>query len=277
MNCQRCGFQNKADAKFCKNCGSRFKEEITCPQCQKVFPAGTKFCDVDGTKLNSLLNSLREQILNPPRDKIICYMIVEDVDDRDNPPRVTEQMPKTHNAMVCEKCDFQNKADAIFCEKCGTRLEKEATCPQCKKVFPTDTKFCDVDGTKLTNDDIRIDPKPDTSEVKGNLSKIALGLSIAVAVIDVYIVLHYFSVPKLARAFVGEFNAFLLYLNHEVLGWSITAVVLSALSVLIYEVVMDKEDKYSEKAGRIIHYAGGLAVIFLIVGLFANVIIKMIN
>lgn len=109
-----------------------------------------------------------------------------------------------------------------------------------------------------------------------NLGKIVLGLSIIVAGIDAYIILHYFDYPEFARQFIGGAgNAFPLYLKHAVLGWVIFAVVLAVVNYFINRTLLealDKEDKYSKIGAAITYYAGGLAVIFLIVGLLSKVI-----
>jgi len=49
MICKKCNFSNKADSKFCENCGNLLS--VTCPKCGKNFSLDTKFCDIDGTNL----------------------------------------------------------------------------------------------------------------------------------------------------------------------------------------------------------------------------------
>jgi hypothetical protein len=46
--------------------------------------------------------------------------------------------------MKCPKCQFDNPADAKFCNACGNKLE--LVCPQCAKVNPADSKFCNECG-----------------------------------------------------------------------------------------------------------------------------------
>src|SRR5262245_43060687 len=46
MQCPQCGFENRAGAKFCRECGTRF--EVACPACGAKVEAGSKFCDECG-------------------------------------------------------------------------------------------------------------------------------------------------------------------------------------------------------------------------------------
>ena len=50
MKCPNCQFENREEAKFCNECGSKF--ELTCPGCGATNRAGSKFCDECGSKLS---------------------------------------------------------------------------------------------------------------------------------------------------------------------------------------------------------------------------------
>jgi hypothetical protein len=68
--------------------------------------------------------------------------------------------------MICNKCDFQNKADAKFCENCGSSLV--VVCPKCQKTFPLGTNFCDVDGERLLHNGYAVgQPRANTSDNSG--------------------------------------------------------------------------------------------------------------
>jgi class 3 adenylate cyclase/tetratricopeptide (TPR) repeat protein len=49
--------------------------------------------------------------------------------------------------MKCSKCQFDNKEDAKFCKKCGTKLE--FICPSCGYPYGEDNLFCDQCGQRL--------------------------------------------------------------------------------------------------------------------------------
>src|SRR5690348_3801734 len=42
--------------------------------------------------------------------------------------------------MQCAKCNYDNLADALFCMKCGVRLENR--CASCQTINPADANFC---------------------------------------------------------------------------------------------------------------------------------------
>ena len=49
MKCLKCQFENRKDAKFCKECGNEL--ELSCPQCGNAYTRGTRFCDECGQSL----------------------------------------------------------------------------------------------------------------------------------------------------------------------------------------------------------------------------------
>lgn len=71
--------------------------------------------------------------------------------------------------LICPECGTSNDFESIFCEKCGSRLQKEqqdnkqenmedktwedtveeVRCPQCGNLLSNEDKFCGVCGTAL--------------------------------------------------------------------------------------------------------------------------------
>ena len=49
--------------------------------------------------------------------------------------------------MECPKCHTKNPKDALFCMKCGTKLERK--CPKCGAEYPEEAVFCMKCGNEL--------------------------------------------------------------------------------------------------------------------------------
>jgi len=49
--------------------------------------------------------------------------------------------------MLCAKCNYDNPADAMFCMKCGSKVENR--CSSCNTVNPADARFCRKCGEAL--------------------------------------------------------------------------------------------------------------------------------
>jgi len=49
VKCPKCQVENKNDAEFCKECGTRI--EVACPKCGRLNHPSNKFCDKCGHNL----------------------------------------------------------------------------------------------------------------------------------------------------------------------------------------------------------------------------------
>ena len=63
--------------------------------------------------------------------------------------------------MQCLQCQFENREDVRFCEKCGAKLE--LTCPSCGAFGPPDRNFCGECGASLSPVVTAQDVTPDTA------------------------------------------------------------------------------------------------------------------
>lgn len=43
---------------------------------------------------------------------------------------------------ICPRCGTENLSEAVFCKKCGKRLDGMSVCPNCGKLTPADGEFC---------------------------------------------------------------------------------------------------------------------------------------
>ena len=233
-----------------------------CPKCGTEFLLGTKFCQNCGCNLEF-------EFIETP---------------------------------TCPKCRKTFPTGTKFCPEDGLKLVSPEKliprCIKCGKEYTDGTKFCPEDGGQIlpgvhanskfntnnfigkicdTIENSLNNPTSRMNELKKHLGKIVLGLSIIVAVIDAYVILSYFALPAWERQFIGGVgNAFPLYIKHVVLGWVIFACILAVITYFVNGMMLetlDREDKYSRAGSTINRFAGGLAVIFLIVGLLSRVIV----
>src|SRR5260370_22333208 len=63
--------------------------------------------------------------------------------------------------MLCAKCNYDNPADALFCMKCGAKVENR--CSSCNTVNPADARFCRKCGGALGTGAPASSPSPATA------------------------------------------------------------------------------------------------------------------
>jgi len=59
MKCPKCQFENREEARFCKECGAKL--EFACPKCKAIVTPESKFCDLCG-------HDLSKPTIAPPGD-----------------------------------------------------------------------------------------------------------------------------------------------------------------------------------------------------------------
>ena len=81
-----------------------------------------------------------------------------DVEKNTNSPDIVENNIDTTNVKknaqidnykICPNCNNQCNIEAVFCNKCGTKLEIEHKCPNCGTDYTEEDVFCIKCGTKL--------------------------------------------------------------------------------------------------------------------------------
>jgi class 3 adenylate cyclase/tetratricopeptide (TPR) repeat protein len=74
MKCPKCQFENRAEAKFCGDCGHKF--QISCPECGTDNRVGNKFCDECGSNLKppkevpDQITKTRRPSVSPPKENL---------------------------------------------------------------------------------------------------------------------------------------------------------------------------------------------------------------
>ena len=58
------------------------------------------------------------------------------------------QTPQQVQKRFCMNCGHELSAGALFCEKCGTKVQVSDTCSNCGYVFTNDANFCPKCGTR---------------------------------------------------------------------------------------------------------------------------------
>jgi len=101
MECPECLFENREDAKFCNECGHKFK--VTCPECKASNRMGSKFCDECGHKI------ARKQA-QPPKE--LSYDEKLDKIQRYLPKGITEKILSQRGKIEGER----KQVTVMFCD-----------------------------------------------------------------------------------------------------------------------------------------------------------------
>ena len=119
MQCSACGMMNRADAKFCDDCGTRLVR--TCPTCQHPVRPNAKFCDECGTSLATVPTVVAPVAVAPPlviEDELrIVTVVFADVSgftalsETLAPEEVTETMNGCFEAVVAPILRYEGVVD----------------------------------------------------------------------------------------------------------------------------------------------------------------------
>ena len=74
---------------------------------------------------------------------------------------IKKEKIKSENYKICPNCKTKNPEKALFCVKCGNKLNKnlKVKCPSCAIENPSDAKFCVSCGKALDKDNSEKQPK----------------------------------------------------------------------------------------------------------------------
>lgn len=75
--------------------------------------------------------------------------------------------------MKCEKCGFENLEEAVFCIKCGSRLDGYIPCPKCGEYIPNDSIKCPHCGKAIPHkSEAKIQKNEELSATKQKISRV---------------------------------------------------------------------------------------------------------
>jgi predicted ATPase/class 3 adenylate cyclase len=104
MECPKCQFENREDAKFCSECGHKF--ELICPDCGIANRPGAKFCDECGHNLN---------LTSEPAPKELSFDEKIDKIQRYLPKGLTEKILSQRDRIEGER----KQVTVMFCDMEG--------------------------------------------------------------------------------------------------------------------------------------------------------------
>lgn len=103
---------------------------------------------------------------------------------------------------LCPICGATNNSDALFCEKCGTKIEKPNYCRKCGERIERDMVFCPSCGSSLTDGK---DEKNSAQKVNAPRSSNKMKMSLVAAYIIVvgiiFVLVMNNSKPNFQRSF----------------------------------------------------------------------------
>jgi class 3 adenylate cyclase/predicted ATPase len=115
MKCPRCKFETPAGAKFCNECGHKL--EITCSECSRINPPGSKFCIECG-----------DQLTHPPSPQLKELSIEEKIEkiQRYLPEGITEKILAQRDRIEGE----HKQVTVMFCDMEGFTSLSERLGPE---------------------------------------------------------------------------------------------------------------------------------------------------
>jgi class 3 adenylate cyclase/tetratricopeptide (TPR) repeat protein len=119
MKCPHCQFDNREDAKFCKECGNKL--ERSCPSCGHPYQPGSKFCDECGHTL-----ILPSELPPKPTPKDLSFDEKLDKIQRYLPKGLTEKILSQRDKIEGER----KQVTVMFCDMEGFTALSERLGPE---------------------------------------------------------------------------------------------------------------------------------------------------
>ena len=111
--------------------------------------------------------------------------------------------------MKCEKCGFDNLEEAVFCIKCGSRLDGYIPCPKCGEYIPNDSIKCPHCGKAIPHkSEAKIQKNEELSATKQKVSRVFNRVSffVSLALITLIMIISCFDLGLTASKFQNDLN-----------------------------------------------------------------------
>lgn len=111
--------------------------------------------------------------------------------------------------MKCEKCGFDNLEEAVFCIKCGSRLDGYIPCPKCGEYIPNDSIKCPHCGKAIPHkSEAKIQKNEELSATKRKISRVFNRVSffVSLALITLMMMISCFDLGLTASKFQNDLN-----------------------------------------------------------------------
>lgn len=111
--------------------------------------------------------------------------------------------------MKCEKCGFDNLEEAIFCIKCGSRLDGYIPCPKCGEYIPNDSIKCPHCGKAIPHkSEAKIQKNEELSATKRKISRVFNRVSffVSLALITLIMMISCLDLGLTASKFQNDLN-----------------------------------------------------------------------
>jgi len=111
--------------------------------------------------------------------------------------------------MKCEKCGFDNLEEAVFCIKCGSRLDGYIPCPKCGEYIPNDSINCPHCGKAIPHkSEAKIQKNEELSATKRKISRVFNRVSffVSLALITLIMMISCLDLGLTASKFQNDLN-----------------------------------------------------------------------
>lgn len=116
--------------------------------------------------------------------------------------------------MKCEKCGFENLEEAVFCIKCGSRLDGHIPCPKCREYIPNDSIKCPHCGKAIPHkSESKIHKDEELSATKQKISRVFNRVSffVSLAVVTLVMMFSCFDFALSAHNLSSDIQALIYY------------------------------------------------------------------